>query len=83
MAVEHGVLCFETEAAGALAAFPCLVIRGISNYCDSHKNDEWQGYAAAAAAAYARQLFFHMPIEQARYVYILVFLNTYTYKVLG
>lgn len=63
LAREHGVLCFEMEAAGALADFPCIVIRGISDYCDSHKNDVWHGYAAAVAAAYARQLFFHMPIE--------------------
>ncbi|KAJ5152638.1 nucleoside phosphorylase domain-containing protein [Penicillium canariense] len=60
---QHGLLCFEMEAAGALANFPCLVIRGISDYCDSHKNDQWHGYAAAVAAAYARRLFFHLPIE--------------------
>lgn len=65
LAREHGVLCFEMEAAGALADFPCMVIRGISDYCDTHKNDMWHGYAAAAAAAYARQLFFYMPIEHA------------------
>ncbi|KAJ0415891.1 purine and uridine phosphorylase [Aspergillus carlsbadensis] len=50
---EYGVLCFEMEAAGALSDFPCMVIRGISDYCDSHKNDQWHGFAAAAAAAYA------------------------------
>ena len=63
LAREHRVLCFEMEAAGALTDFPCIVIRGISDYCDSHKNDVWHGYAAAVAAAYARQLFFHMPVE--------------------
>ncbi|KAJ5947785.1 Disease resistance protein [Penicillium verhagenii] len=66
LAQEHGVLCFEMEAAGALTDFPCMVIRGISYYCDSHKNDQWHGYAAAVAAAYARQLFFHMSIEEVQ-----------------
>jgi nucleoside phosphorylase len=66
LAKEYGLLCFEMEAAGALADFPCIVIRGVSDYCDSHKNDQWHGYAAAAAAAYARQLFFHMPIEEVK-----------------
>ena len=56
----------EMEAAGAIIDFPCLVIRGISDYCDSHKNDVWHGFAAAAAAAYARQLFFHMSLEEAQ-----------------
>lgn len=66
LARQHGILCFEMEAAGALADFPCLVVRGISDYADSHKNDRWQGYAAAAAAAYARELFFHMPVEEVK-----------------
>ncbi|OAA34539.1 Tetratricopeptide-like helical [Metarhizium rileyi] len=66
VAREYDLLSFETEAAGALADFQCLVIRGISNYCDSHKNDMWQGFAAAAAAAYARQLFYHLPIQVKR-----------------
>jgi len=53
-------LCFEMEAAGVMDAFPCLVIRGVSDYSDSHKNNEWHGYAAATAAAYARQLLLTM-----------------------
>ncbi len=64
LAQQYDVLCFQTEAAGVLTNFPCMVIRGISDYSDSHKNDEWQGYAAAAAAAYARELFLHIPINE-------------------
>ncbi|KAG9672490.1 ankyrin repeat protein, partial [Aureobasidium melanogenum] len=64
LARTHKILCFEMEAAGALNDFPCLVIRGISDYSDSHKNDKWHGYAAAVAAAYARELFRHMPVEE-------------------
>jgi nucleoside phosphorylase len=52
---EHGALCFEMEAAGLLSSnFPCIVIRGVSDYADSHKNDEWQAYAAATAAQFAK-----------------------------
>ncbi|KAL2797171.1 hypothetical protein BJX66DRAFT_335355 [Aspergillus keveii] len=50
------VACFEMEAAGLMDNFPCLVIRGISDYCDTHKNDIWQPYAAVTAAAYAKDL---------------------------
>jgi nucleoside phosphorylase len=49
-----GVLCFEMEAAGLINSFPCLVIRGICDYADSHKNKKWQAYAAGTAAAYAK-----------------------------
>ncbi|KAF2142278.1 uncharacterized protein K452DRAFT_250214 [Aplosporella prunicola CBS 121167] len=48
-------ICFEMEAAGLMNNFPCLVIRGICDYADSHKNDRWQRYAAATAAAYAKE----------------------------
>jgi nucleoside phosphorylase len=50
------VLCFEMEAAASMDNFPCLVIRGICDYSDSHKNKQWQEYAAAAAAAYVKNL---------------------------
>jgi nucleoside phosphorylase len=53
---EEGVLCFEMEAAGLVNQFPCLVVRGICDYSDSHKNDEWQGYAAMIAAAYTKEI---------------------------
>lgn len=53
---ELNILCFETEAGGLMNNFPCLVIRGISHYSDSHKNDNWHKYSALAAAAYAREL---------------------------
>ncbi|KAI1753776.1 hypothetical protein F4782DRAFT_545546 [Xylaria castorea] len=57
LAREHGVLCFEMEAAGVVnAGLDCLVIRGISDYADAAKNKEWQRYAAASAAAYAKLL---------------------------
>lgn len=48
------------EAAG-LDAFPCLVIRGISDYADTHKNDDWHPYAAAAAAVYAKEVLAVVP----------------------
>lgn len=50
---NEGVICFEMEAAGLMDDFPCLVIRGICDYADSHKNKIWQEYAAATAAAFA------------------------------
>lgn len=56
-----GVLCFEMEAAGLMNNFPCLVIRGICDYSDSHKNKRWQPYAAGVAAAYAKELLLVMP----------------------
>ncbi|KAH0278781.1 purine and uridine phosphorylase, partial [Aureobasidium melanogenum] len=53
---SKGILCFEMEAAGLMNQFPCLVVRGICDYSDSHKNKQWQGYAALTAAAYTKDL---------------------------
>jgi nucleoside phosphorylase len=58
------VLCVETEAAGLMDRFPCMVIRGISDYADSHKNDAWQEHAAAVAAAFAKELLLYIPINE-------------------
>ncbi|KAL3439708.1 hypothetical protein BJX65DRAFT_300929 [Aspergillus insuetus] len=49
-------LCLEMEAAGIMDELPCLVVRGICDYADTHKNDDWHYYAAAVAAAYCRAL---------------------------
>jgi hypothetical protein len=59
-----GVLCFEMEAAGLMYSFRCFVIRGISDYADSHKNKRWQPYAAATAAAYAKELLSIIPLAK-------------------
>ncbi|KAI9371162.1 hypothetical protein BJX61DRAFT_548493 [Aspergillus egyptiacus] len=52
---KHGAICLEMEAAGLMNNFPCLVIRGISDYADSHKNDRWKPFAPAVAAAYTKE----------------------------
>ncbi|KPM45222.1 hypothetical protein AK830_g1398 [Neonectria ditissima] len=57
------VLCFEMEAAGLMTNFPCIVIRGISDYADSHKNDGWHYFAAAAAAACTKELLSYLDAE--------------------
>ncbi|OGE46891.1 hypothetical protein PENARI_c093G03713 [Penicillium arizonense] len=59
---DTGALCFEMEAAGLMLDFPCVVIRGVCDYTDSHKNKEWQGYAALAAAAYTKELLGYVPV---------------------
>jgi nucleoside phosphorylase/Tfp pilus assembly protein PilF len=58
---EFDILCFEMEAAGLMNNFPCVVIRGVCDYADSHKNKRWQEYAAATAAAYAKELLSIIP----------------------
>lgn len=52
------------EAAGLMDNFPCLVIRGICDYADSHKNKDWQGYSSATAAGYAKDLLSVVSVAQ-------------------
>jgi nucleoside phosphorylase len=53
------------EAAALLNSYPCLVIRGISDYCDSHKRRDkaWHGWASATAAAYAKDSINELPVS--------------------
>jgi nucleoside phosphorylase len=63
LAAEMDVLCFEMETAVLMNHFPCLVIRGICDYSDSHKGKEWQGYAAMTAATYTTELLSMIPFQ--------------------
>lgn len=62
----YGVLAVEMEASGIADAtwnhsVGYLVIRGICDYCDTHKNDVWQEYAALVSAAYTRAVIERLP----------------------
>ncbi|KAK5455876.1 hypothetical protein LTS15_005193 [Exophiala xenobiotica] len=61
---DYDAVCVEMEAAGLMNDFSCIVVRGICDYADSHKNDVWQNYAAAAAAAYAKWFLGYVPPHQ-------------------
>ncbi|CAI7597003.1 unnamed protein product [Penicillium crustosum] len=50
---EH-VIGFEMEGAGIWDNISCIIIKGVCDYADSHKNKEWQAYAAATGAATAK-----------------------------
>jgi nucleoside phosphorylase len=51
---SKGAIGFEMESVGVWDVFPSVVIKGVSDYADSHKNDDWQDFAAASAAACAK-----------------------------
>ncbi|KAL8318786.1 hypothetical protein RB597_005851 [Gaeumannomyces tritici] len=54
---KHDVIAFEMEGAGAWEKVPCIVVKGICDYADSHKNKQWQDFAAATAASVAVAIF--------------------------
>ncbi|OBR02137.1 Phosphorylase superfamily protein [Colletotrichum higginsianum IMI 349063] len=54
VAAQLDVIAFETEGASAWDEVPCIVIKGVCDYADSHKNKKWQPYAAATAASVMR-----------------------------
>ncbi|PSR80200.1 ankyrin repeat protein [Coniella lustricola] len=58
---KYGILCFETETTGLRNAAQSLVIRGICDYADSHRSRLWHAYAAATAAAYAKEILSFIP----------------------
>ncbi|KAH0530195.1 hypothetical protein TsFJ059_004852 [Trichoderma semiorbis] len=51
IAKQYNIIAFEMEGAGLWDECPCIVVKGICDYADSHKNKIWQPFAAATAAA--------------------------------
>ncbi|EWZ77566.1 hypothetical protein FOWG_18036 [Fusarium oxysporum f. sp. lycopersici MN25] len=58
---RYGIIGLEMEAARTMNRIPVGVIRGVCDYGDRHKNKDWQPYAAAMAASYARALLDEIP----------------------
>ncbi|EMT66140.1 hypothetical protein FOC4_g10006529 [Fusarium odoratissimum] len=61
---RYGVIGLEMEAAGTMNRIPVGVIRGVCDYADQHKNKEWQPYAAAMAAAYAKAVIYELGLDR-------------------
>lgn len=58
---RYKVIGLEMEAAGTMNRIPVGVIRGVCDYGDEHKNKQWQPYAAAMAASYAKAVLAQIP----------------------
>ncbi|KAL7783880.1 purine and uridine phosphorylase [Trichoderma ceciliae] len=63
LASKENVIAFEMEAAGLWEQLPTIVIKGVFDYGDSHKNKQWQAFASATAACTARAV-----IEQLAWI---------------
>ncbi|KAK2036998.1 purine and uridine phosphorylase [Colletotrichum somersetense] len=56
IAREHDLIAFEMEGAGVWDEIPCIVVKAVCDYADSHKNKKWQHFAAATAASTTKAL---------------------------
>ncbi|KAH7329507.1 hypothetical protein B0I35DRAFT_474104 [Stachybotrys elegans] len=56
IAARENVIAFEMEGAGIWEQLPCIVVKGVCDYADSHKNKKWQNFAAATAASAAKAI---------------------------
>jgi nucleoside phosphorylase len=63
----HNLIAFEMEGAGLWDETPCLVVKAVCDYADSHKNKKWQNFAAATAASATKALLdFYVHREPSR-----------------
>ena len=63
---KHNIIGLEMEAAGIENTIPVGVIRGVCDYGDDHKDKDWQPYAAAMAAAYAKAILYQITPDRSR-----------------
>ncbi|KAE8418203.1 hypothetical protein BDV36DRAFT_295425 [Aspergillus pseudocaelatus] len=54
LAKDDDVAGFDMEGAGVWDELPCIIIKGVCDYADSHKDKKWQAYAAATGASSAK-----------------------------
>ncbi|CAH0058006.1 unnamed protein product [Clonostachys solani] len=69
---KYGIIGLEMEAAGTMNTIPAGVIRGVCAYGDHHNNKDWQPYASAMAAAYAKGLLHTILPKKIRECHFLV-----------
>ncbi|KAK3946524.1 nucleoside phosphorylase domain-containing protein, partial [Pseudoneurospora amorphoporcata] len=50
----EGVIGIEMEGAGVWDELPCIVVKGVCDYADSHKSKIWQDYTAATTTSIAK-----------------------------
>lgn len=62
IAKQRNVIAFEMEGAGVWDEVPCIVVKGVCDYADSHKNKTWQPFAAATAAAVLKAMLLQYPL---------------------
>jgi nucleoside phosphorylase len=53
---EEGCVAFEMESAATWEVLGTIVVKGVVDYADSHKNKIWRAYPAARAALCAKAL---------------------------
>ncbi|GAB1194772.1 hypothetical protein APSETT444_004022 [Aspergillus pseudonomiae] len=58
---KEKVIGFETAGAGVWDNISCIIIKGVCDYADSHKNKLWQDYAAATGASAAKAFLEYWP----------------------
>jgi hypothetical protein len=64
VAKDSEIIAFEMEGAGVWDCYPCIIIKSVGDYADSHKNKRWQLYAAATAAACAKAVLSKCGVSQ-------------------
>ncbi|CAF3446889.1 hypothetical protein QX201_004399 [Fusarium graminearum] len=75
LAASKDAIGFEMESVGVWEVFPCVVIKGVSDYADSHKNDDWHDFAAASAAACTKAFLKYWDSTTQQASDILIFLD--------
>lgn len=64
LAKDEAIIALEMEAMGVWELFPTIVIKSACDYADSHKNKDWQDYAAITAAACMRAVLEEWDVDE-------------------
>jgi hypothetical protein len=55
------IIAFKIEAGGVWEEVPCIIVKRMCDYADSHKNKKWQDFAAATTATIMKAFLERLP----------------------
>ncbi|KAL4744849.1 hypothetical protein BDW72DRAFT_208684 [Aspergillus terricola var. indicus] len=64
----HGTIAFEMGGAGVCPNLQCIIVKGVCDYADSHKDKLWQPFAAGIAAACMKAMLDNGSVVLEQYV---------------
>lgn len=73
---KEDIIGFDMEDAGVWNSLPCVIIKAVCDYADSHKNKIWHNYAAVTAASCTKALLRYWPGQCCHACYVETVLSS-------
>lgn len=63
--INRNIIAFDIGGAGVWDEMPCIIVKGICDYGDGHRNQRWRPFAAATAASVLKAMLGRYPLADS------------------